>query len=137
MLSTESSSCINRPLLYRLAVLDSSILIEENATESELYDRASVHMTLTLVPNKMLLKSIDIAIAFLSVAQLTNSVEYVLFNGRRTGRFGILLKIINANTASILCAGDLLYFDNFNNYACWKLGHGPTFVSPNVSRRLT
>ena len=80
----------------------------------------------------MLLKLIDIVIAFASVVQLTNSVEYVLFNGRRTGRFGILLEISNANTASIVCDGDLLYFDNFNNYACTKLGHGRTFVSRNA-----
>ena len=93
-------------------------------------------MTLTLAPDKMLLKFIDIAMAFASVVEVIDSVEYILFNGRRTGRFGLLLEITNANTASIICHGDLQYFDNFNNYACWKLGHGPTIVCLNISSGL-
>ena len=97
-----------------------------------MYDRTKDYMTLTAASNKMSLKTFVNVIAFGSVVQLTDSVEYILFNGRRTGRFGILLEISNANTASIVCDGDLLYFDNFNNYACTKLGHGRTFVSRNA-----
>ena len=94
-----------------------------------MYDRTKDYMTLTAASNKMPLKSIVNVIAFASVVQLTDSIDYVLFNGRRTGRFGILLEITNANTASIVCDGDFEFFDNFNNYACSKLGHGQTFVS--------
>ena len=129
VINSIASLCINTVFLDRSPDLDTNISVGENTTESEWHDKTKDYMTLTAASNKMSLKSIVIVIAFASVVQLTDSIDYVLFNGRRPGRFGILLEITNANTASIVCDGDLLYFDNFNNYACSKLGHGRTFVS--------
>ena len=55
--------------------------------------------------------------------------EYVLYNGKRFARFGILLSLDQQRNARMVCKGDIESNDNFDDHVCYILGYSRSVVS--------
>ena len=62
-------------------------------------------------------------------------VDYVLFDGHSTARFGALVEINASNHARYTCKVSSITYDGFYNYICNRLGFSIAIVSEYRHRR--
>ena len=61
----------------------------------------------------------------LGTDKLNPGEHYVLYNGRETSYFGLLVIVSNSTTLGrLVCSGELAQFDHFDSYVCHKLAFG-------------
>ena len=77
------------------------------------------------------LVSLRILVSITSSNEL-NRNRYVLYNGKRFTRFGILLSMDESRHARMVCRGDIGVMDNFDNHVCYVLGYRRALVSDDM-----